>query len=262
MTRDEGPPEDEVLGHEPRSPDELARYREHSVKQGDAHDSQARPSTSNKRRARGTNYDAPDPYTKPEAWIDAFNAQCTKDLTQSLYRYAARLLSGARKVSSDSAAAMELVQTAIHGMLDGPDHWDFVRQKLSVYLKNSIKRQILANLERADRLPHVSLDELTAAGQSPESDELERALRDHRPDRGDVEDAWSAIDLLCRRAVGDGDVIALILALADDRTSRADVMEVTGFSPQRYRAAMRRLNRMADEVGIELDHIDNGKEQT
>ena len=251
-----------MLGQEPQSPDELARYREQSPKQGDAHDGQVHASTSNKRRARGTNCDAQEPCTKPEAWINAFNAQCTRDLTQSLYRYAARLLSGARKVSADSAAAMDLVQAAIHDMLDGPDHWAFIDEKLNAYLKKVIKRQILANLERADRLPHVSIDELTASGGLPESDELERALRDQRPDRGDVEDAWSAINLLCRHAAGDGDVVALILALADDRTSRADVMAVTGFTAQRYRAAMRRLNRMADEVGVELDRIHNGKEQT
>lgn len=232
------------------------------MNQSDAHNSQARAGTPNRRRAQGTNCDSQDPCTKPEAWINAFNAQCTRELTESLYRYAARLLSGARKVSADSAAAMDLVQAAILDMLNGPDHWAFLDQQLGVHLKNVIKRQVLANLERADRLPHVSIEEVTSGGQLAEFDELEQALRGQHPDRGDIEDAWSAISLLCRRAAGDGEVVALILALADDRTSRAEVMAVTGLSTQRYRAALRRLNRMADEVGVALELNHNGKEQT
>jgi hypothetical protein len=42
-------------------------------------------------------------------------------------------------------------------------------------------------------------------------------------------------------------------------------MEVTGFSPQRYRTAVSQLNRMAHEVGVELDLVtgdnEDGNEQ-
>lgn len=262
MTRDEGPPKDEVLDLEPQLLDDVARDRERSAVRGDAHDRQTSPSTPNKRRARGTDSEAQAPSTKTESWIDAFNAQCTRKLMKSLYCYTARLLSGARRVAADSAAALELVQAAILDMLNGPDHWDFAEHPLDLYLKTVIKRQVLADLRRAKRLPHVSIEELTAEGQRPEPEELEQALRDQRPDPREVAHAWSAIDRLCRRAAGDGDVVALIYALANDRTSRAEVMAATGFSERRYRAALRRLNRIADEVGIELDLLHNGKEQT
>ena len=80
-----------------------------------------------------------------------------------------------------------------------------------------------------------------------------RGKRAERPDRRGVArtPVW-----IC----GNGDVLALINAKLSDQTSRADVMEVTGFLPQRYRTAVSQLNRMAHEVGIELDLITDGNE--
>lgn len=268
MTRDEGPPKDEVLDCEPSSLDEVTRYRQQSVVQSDsARDSESPPSLPSKRRAQGTHGDAHDDSTKPEAWLDAFVAQCTPELRQSLYRYAARLLSGARIVSADSSAAQDLVHAAIFDMLNGPDHWDFAdgQRPLKLYLKNAIWRQVLEDFERAKRLPHVSIEELTA--DDPESGEaLEQALRHERPDPSDAAYARERVNRLLRRAAGNDDVLALIHAKLSDRTSRADVMEVTGFSPQRYRTAVSQLNRMAHEVGVELDLLagdnEDGKERT
>src|SRR5689334_5871005 len=115
MTRDEGPPKDELVDCESSSLDEVTRYQEQSVVQSDrARDSESPRSLPSRRRAQGTNDDC----TKSEAWLDAFVAQCTPALRQSLYRYAARLLSGARVVSADSAAAQELVHAAIFDMLN------------------------------------------------------------------------------------------------------------------------------------------------
>jgi hypothetical protein len=125
-----------------------------------------------------------------------------------------------------------------------------------------VKRKISANRERAERLPHVSIDAITAEGRSPLRDELERAMRARRPDERSAEYARGVTHELRLRASGDADVLALIQAKADERTSRADAMKVTGFSKQRYRAAARRLNRIADELGIELHLIRNGKERT
>lgn len=265
MTRDEGPPEDELLDRESPSPDELTRYREQSVLQSDsARDSESLPSPPSKLRAQGTNGDAQDDCTKSEAWLDAFIAQCTPELRQCLHRYAARRLSGARIVSADSAAAKELVSAAIFDMLNGPDHWDFADPKkpLKLYLKNAIRRQVLEDFERAQRLPHVSIQELTEDDPWSDIDELEQALRHERadPDPRGRAYARSAVNRLLRRAAGNGDVLALMHAKLSDRTSRAEVMEVTGFSPQRYRTAMSHLNRMAHELGIELDLFTDGNE--
>ena len=263
MTRDEGPPEDDQLDRESPSPDELTRGRPRPVVHRDgAQDREAPPGMPSKRFARGTSGDAQSECTKPEAWIDAFAAQCTPDLRESLYRYAARLLSGARKVSADSSAAQELVQAAIHDMLNRNDHWNFAEDKLGTYLKSVIRRQVLADFKRATRLPHVSIDELTATGQPADPEMLEQSLRHERPDPRDLEYARRKVALLRSRAAGDSDVLALIEAKLDDRTSRADVMEVTGFSPQRYRAAVARLNRLAHELATELDLHITGEERT
>jgi DNA-directed RNA polymerase specialized sigma24 family protein len=268
MTRDEGPPKDERLDREPPSLDEATRYREQSVVPSDsARDSESPPSLPSKRRAQGTHGDGQDDCTKSEAWLDAFVAQCTPELRECLNRYAARLLSGARIVSADSAAAQELVNVAIFDMLNGPDHWDFADPKrpLKLYLKNAIRWQVLDDFERANRLPHVSIEELTAQDHGAGAEALEQALRHERPDPSDVAYARERVNRLLRRAAGNDDVLALIHAKLNDRTSRADVMEVTGFSPQRYRTAVSQLNRMAHEVGVELDLVtgdnEDGNEQ-
>ena len=263
MTRDEGPPKDDLLDREPPSLDEVTRYREQSGVQSDtARDSESPSSLPSKRQAQGTNGDGQDDCTKSEAWLDAFVAQCTPELRQSLYRYAARLLSGARIVSTDSAAAEEMVDAAIFDMLNGPDHWSFAdpQKPLKLYLKNAIWRQVLEDFERAKRLPHVSIEELTAQGGSG-AEALEQALRHERPDPSDVAYARERVNRLLRRAAGNDDVLALIHAKLNDRTSRADVMEVTGFSPQRYRTAVSKLNRMAHEVGVELDLLTGDNEE-
>src|SRR5262249_4063758 len=96
-------------------------------------------------------------------------------------------------------------------MLNGPDHWDFAGgQKLELYLKNVIWRLVMADVERAKRLPHVSIEELTAGGQRPEAEDLEQALRHDHPDPGDIAYSRRKLDLLRRRAAGYADVLALI----------------------------------------------------
>src|SRR6185503_7318051 len=73
MTRDEGPPKDELLDRKPPSLDEVTRYREQSGVQSDsARDSESPPSLPSKRRAQGTNGAGQDDCTKSEAWLDAF----------------------------------------------------------------------------------------------------------------------------------------------------------------------------------------------
>lgn len=259
MTRDEGPPEDDVPGLEPRSTGDQARHREQSIVQVDAEGSHAQNGASNKRIAQGTDSDAHAHAPKSEVWIDEFCAQCTVEMRDKLYLYAARRLSGARKVSSDSYAAHELVADAIADTLDGRAPWDCFGPPLITHLRTVIWRQIHANFRRAKRLRHVSIDEATAGEHSGVREDVESALRAQAPDERDAENARDAIALLRQRAQGDADVLALINAIAKGQTTRAGLRAITGFSVPRYRAVMRRFNRLVDEVGIELDLIRDGK---
>ncbi len=262
MTRDDGPPEDEVPGAERHVPDERARAAEPNVLDTDAHAGRTWPGAPDQHRARGTQSDVQDEYTPPEDLIAEFSRQCTRDVTEAVCRYAARLLSGARKVSATDYHAQELAQDAVDDTLEGRAPWDPAARPLKRHLYNVVKRKISANRERAERLPHVSFDVVSAEGHSSLRDELERAMRARRPDERAAEYARGVTSELRQRASGDADVLALIQAKADERTSRADAMEVTGFSEQRYRAALRRLNRIADELGIELHLTRNGKGRT
>lgn len=262
MTRDDGPPEDEVPGGAQRASDEHARPVASAAGDDDAHAGLSQPYAPDQPRARGTQSDAQDEHTPSEAFLDEFTRQCTREVMEAVCRYAARLLSGARNVSATDYHAQELTQDAVDDTLEHRVPWDFANRPLKRHLYNVVKRKISANRERAERLPHVSFDAITAEGHSPLRDELERAMRARRTDERSAAHARDATLELCRRATGDADVLALIAAKADERTSRADAMEVTRFSKQRYRAALRRLKRIADKLGIELHLIRNGKGRT
>lgn len=262
MTRDEGPPEDDVPGLEPRSTGDQARRQEQAIVLVEAQESHAHDGASSKRLAQGTDGDARVRPPRSEVWIDEFYAHYTEQMRNRLYLFAVRLLSGARKVSSDSYAAHELVADAVSDTLEGRAPWDCFGPPLITHLRTLIWRQIHANFRRAKRLRHVSIDEVAAGGHAVVREDLERALRAQAPDERDAENARDALALLRARAQDDADVLTLINAIDKEQTTRARLRAIAGFSVPRYRAAMRRLNRLVDEVGIELDLIRNGKEGT
>lgn len=261
MKPEQGSPEDGAQCRQQGSPDDLAQCPEPAAVRGDAQPSPAAHTVPDKARAKGTDSDARDNYAPPEALIDSFTRQYSRDVMERVCRYAARRLSGAQRVSAKDYAAQELAQDAIVDTLEGKALWDFGVVPLKRHLYNVVMRQTAANWERAKRRPHVSIDAATPDGQSPVRDEMEHAMRERLPDQRDAEYSLSVIDELFRRAKDDADVLALINAKLDDRTSRARVMSVTGLSEQRYRAARRRLNRIVEKLGNELHLIRKGNEQ-
>ena len=264
MKRDDRSPEDEDPGPEPSSPMSDAVWRETTSPdepqsyhaQGPESDEQAGVVPASRRdrsRApRASASDTKDSFTPSEEWLDAFNRQYSRAVYEAVCRYAARRLSGARKVSAKDDAARELAQAAVYDTLSGRAPWDHKGPKLPLHLRAVVWRQTSADWERARRLPHVSIDAVTPDGRSPVRDELEQAMREQRHDERAAEHARNRIAELRVLAAGDDDVIALIDAISDDSTSRADVMAVTGFSAQRYRAAARRLNQFVQQLPSEL----------
>ncbi|MEO7735054.1 MAG: hypothetical protein ABIY55_29130 [Kofleriaceae bacterium] len=204
--------------------------------------------------------DTKDSFTPTEEWLDAFNTQYNRGVYEAICRCAARRLSGARRVSPKDDAARELAQAAVHDTLSGRAGWDHKGPKLKPHLRGVVWRQTSADWKRAQRLPHVSIDAVTPDGQSSVRDELEQAMREQGYDERAAEHAGHRIADLRVLAAGEDDVIALIDAVSNDWTARADIMAATGFSSQRYRAAVRRLNQLVQQLPSEPRLEKNGKE--
>lgn len=271
MKRDRSP-KDEVPGTEPSSPMSEVVWRElpppdephrHHA-QGAQSDEQPAVAPANgrdrPRAPRTSASDTKDGFTPSEEWLEEFNTQYTRAVYEAVCRYAARRLSGARKVSPKDDTARELAQAAVYDTLSGRARWDHKGPKLKRHLCVRVWRQTSADWQRAQRLPHVSIDAATADGETPVRDELEQAMRQQRYDERAKEHALDQIAELRVLAAGDDDVIALLDAISDGSTSRADVMALTSFSPQRYRAAVRRLNQFAQQLPSEPRLEKNGKE--
>lgn len=246
MKRDDDPPEEEQRSDPGSSSD--VRWRE-----------QMSLDDLRRCRAQGTASDAPVDFAT-EHWIDQFQRGYSRETMESVCRFAARVLSLGGRVSPNDYAARELANDAVHDTLTGTTRWDPAQKKLKRHLCDVVKRRVLAAHERTERLPHVSIDALGPDGRAAANDEMEHALRAQLPDARAAEAARSDLAALRHRAADDPDVLALISALSQDRTSRADAMAATGLSLLRYRAARRRLKRLVEAMRSELSRKRNGKE--
>lgn len=204
-------------------------------------------------RAVRTASDPTAPFATEE-WIEAFCKEYSRELMESVRRYAARRLSKGGPVSPYADDASALASDALNDTLSGEMPWgpDPDGKSLRRHLFDVVRRRTSAAWERAQRLPHVSIDALASDGETAAHHEMEQAMREQLPDARDQERARNDVAELQRRAAGDPDVLALIEAIASDQTSRADAMSVTGFSPQRYRAARRRLHRIVADMRAEV----------
>jgi hypothetical protein len=194
-----------------------------------------------------------------ETWIDRFSKQYNRKLMESVSRYAASRLSWYASVPPGVENAHALAEDALMDTMTGRLRWDPEGEKtLGDHLADVVSRRLSAAWERTERLPHVSLNELDDE-QAPALHEVERVVRERGRDPRAVEHARDRIAELERRAADDPDALALIRAMLEDKVARADVMAITGFSPQRYRAATRRLRRLAEDMRNEEAIPRNGK---
>jgi hypothetical protein len=167
-------------------------------------------------------------------------------------RYATRRVSGACKPPPDDDDPRDLVVNALSDTLLGLVRWDPDTRDLKEHLRDVIRRRTSADWDRVRKFPHQSIDAVPQDGTSPVQEEADRALRERLPDPRATEKAAEALAWLHQRAKDDPEVLALIRAKAQGATSRAEVMRLTGFSLQQYRAVRCRLNRIVAQLPFQV----------
>jgi hypothetical protein len=187
------------------------------------------------------------PSVPEEAWIDAFDTQCTSEMLKRLQRFAAwwaRILGG-ESAGNDAYYAEELVQNALGDTLEGVLRWDPKSGDLEPFLIDVIRLRARRDRKRARRHQHVSIDELGLDG-SLSSPEL-------------IEDADTIVTAMTRtmtrlRALSADDSLAqrFLDAVDQEATTRVEVMRIGGLTSDQYHNTRRRLARLITQLEPDL----------
>ena len=184
---------------------------------------------------------------RSEAWIDAFEAQATRELIGQARRYAekhARILARA----GVRIEALDLVQAVLDDTLAGVLSWDRDRATLVAHVIQSIRGRARDMREKAQRYRHQDIDRAETIRELDDAaiDLAERAARE----QASQELAAGLLAELRAIAAADSDVLLLLDAYACDAFTPKEVMSATSLSKKRYRNAKLRLDRLVDRLGI------------
>jgi hypothetical protein len=180
-------------------------------------------------------------FAPSQEWLEAFERQCSKTLTQLAERYAARHLGGVGPPpGSGDPTARELVVNALGDTATGVLPWDPGRITLLEHIKGVVRRRAKRHRRWLKKFPHDSMDDDNARTR----DDAERALRGQQPDPHAVEAAAEALAEL-REFTADDPKLAAYIEGRGKGLSRTALMYIIGLSPEAYRSLRRRLRRLA-----------------
>ena len=194
--------------------------------------------------------------TSQQLWRTAFDSQMNDKLMERLFKetlaYTRRL--ERRTPWRESLSPDDRLHAAIVKLLDGTRTWEPERVDLAKYLRGSIMSDLFHEVAHAKQFPHVSLDDDAQNFDDLES-ETSEALAASRVAKNEapVENYWSRmLDQMRALAAGDLGVHAIIDAYAHGALAPRDVMHHTGMSEREFRAAYRRLLRVAKKLDEDL----------
>jgi hypothetical protein len=190
---------------------------------------------------------APPPFVASDAWLDAFETQCTKELLKRARRFAERRARKLRRVGglADDYYVRELVQDVLGDTTLGILRWDPGSESLEDHVMDAIATRVHHDVVRAKRFPHVSLD-----AADPDASRMTMAaaeaslLAEREASIATIALAEDSFSELWELAAEDPDILRLLGALAKGATCKADVRRVTDMSDHDYHAARRRLDRL------------------
>jgi DNA-directed RNA polymerase specialized sigma24 family protein len=192
------------------------------------------------------------PFIASEAWIDAFEAQCTKELYKRLKRFAAHRAHNVARAGAvvDDYYTWELVQDALADTTLGILCWDPGAKSLEAHIRDAIAARAHHDVRRARRFRHESVDVLATDAPRTMMAEIEASLHEHADDAevDPVTRAAEVIAALRTLAAQDREVLLLLDAFAAGATDRKQVTKLTGLSSAAYRNARGRLSRLVAQL--------------
>lgn len=197
-------------------------------------------------------------FVPSEAWIDAFEDQCTDAMLKGVRRFAAyraRFL-GWNGSSNDAYYAEELAQNAVTDTMLGVLRWDPSVQSLERHLLDAIRLRARRDRAHAERYPHASIDASDSDDESGVLAEAEASLLADRPDataesteRAESAERAAATTANLRAGTADDPLAQRFLdAIEEGATSRSDIMRIAGLTSAEYHNTRRRLARLVAQL--------------
>jgi hypothetical protein len=196
----------------------------------------------------------PEPFVHAEAWIEAFDEQCTEALLKRLRRYALLLarIPGGEHLGDAASYAEEQVQAAVTDLVGGVLRWDPSTKNLEPYLMDVIRLRVRRDRKRAARFQHVSIDATPSSNSGMPIRDMELQLAasaSPHADEREVSSPSSMTRTMQRlRDFFSEDPPALryldaIDAIGPDATTRAEIMKAAGLTRAEYHNTRRRVAR-------------------
>ena len=199
---------------------------------------------------RGRRSSSVEQSDRTDAWHDAFAGQCTDRLYEVGRRFAARRAAVVARCGGrvDDYYVRELVANAISDTAAGTLCWDPAAQSLEAHVLDAISRRANHDCSRALRYRHEAVDFFDPETPRALVDEVEMKLADAAPS------VWYGAKLervtQLRELAGreDAHVLLVLDAFEARATTKSDVLHFTGLSDKEYRAAQKRLVRLAAKL--------------
>lgn len=183
-----------------------------------------------------------------EAWIDAFDTQCTGAMLKRLRRYALLLarFPGGEYIADHAAYAEELVQTSLADLFGGALQWDPDARGLEPYLMDVIRLRARRDRKRARKYKHLSIDAGSPTEPSVLIQEMEARMSEHHPVPDDAAAIEMTRSLHQLREMADADPLALRFLEAIERNAmtRPEIMRLADLTRAEYHNTRRRLARL------------------
>lgn len=185
--------------------------------------------------------------TRDAAWEQAFLAQLTHELADSVAAFAKRRAGWLQGKSGrkDDYQWKELYQDAITDTWTGKVTWDPAKAPLDLHLKRVIRSRTTMQMKHLTRFPRVSTYGARLELELDMSESMARAC-ERGPDLGrHVDEVIAALHEL---AAGDAAVTKILDCFGNGLTDRRDIVRATGMPAPTYDSARRRLLGFVDQL--------------
>src|SRR5678815_1117561 len=183
-------------------------------------------------------------FVPSKEWIEAFNLQCTEELMRRAQQFPGQ------HHRDGAVDARELVQKVVFDTLRGALRWDPSVRTLEMHLCDAIRKRAQRERARAKRLPHASIDDTDADGESSVMAEADAQLLADAPEAAPdtvaraAETARALQSLASRKPL----VLRLLDAFAAGAISKEDAMSLAKMTEAEYHNARRQLARLIDHL--------------